>query len=307
MNQSSFNKGRTATWWAGGENGSAKAVALAGACFLLGAGIGAYCLYHGTKREAASQTGPQTVRELSDVTKSVLRRLNAPIEIRFYSQLDPASVPEAERAFAVRAEELLAAYQREGGSNVKVAFHESDKDFNADAAAADGIKPFNLDKGKACFLGIAVAQGSRKETLPQISAEWEAALEIDVTRAISRLIEANAERQVAAAPAQSDPTIIEAVKRAVPNFETLPLEEGEGILHDAALKELKLAVNEAEAQAKEARQRFTDAQNAGSEADMTAARQRLQQIQTEQMEKLKQISAKAQAQVEALRQLRKAK
>jgi len=304
MKHSSFNRIHPAVCHPHPQEGSARVVLLAAACLLLGGAGSAYWFYHGSRPETPPPVANPAARQLSEVTRAVLRRLEAPIEIRFYSSLDPASVSPSDRAFAGRSEALLSAYQQEGGGKVKLTTFNAGQSFNPDAASADGIKPFNLDKGSACFLGIVVAQDARKEVIPQISADWEPALETDVTRAIVRLIDAKPPG-APVAPAQTDPALLEEVKRAVPNFATLPLEEGEAVLHDAALKELKAAATDADAQAKEARQQFTDAQSAGSEPDMRAARQRLQKIQADQMEKFKEIGAKSQAQVEALRQLRK--
>ena len=306
MKQSSFGSS-SASRRRGAEQGGARVVILAAASFLLGAG-GAYWVYHAGNSTGAAVAAPPSARELSELTRAVLRRLDTSVELRFYSQLDPAGTSEADRAFAARAEDLVSAYQREGGGKVKLTLCTSNQTFDANTAANDGIKPFNLDKGSACFLGIVVAQDTRKEVLPQLSPAWEPALEADVTRAIARLIDTRPQPQAIGVPppAKSDPATLAEVERVVPNFATIPPEEGEGILHAAALKDLKAAVQATEAQTQEARQQFTDSQNAGSEADMKAARQRLQQIQADQMEKLKQISAKADAQIDAFRQLRKA-
>jgi hypothetical protein len=304
MNLSSFNPILVVTRGARREQGSARIVVLALACFLLGAAGSAYWFQHALKRQASAQTGAESSHGLSEATRSVLNRLTTPVEIRFYSQLDPSSVPDSDRAFAARVESLLAAYEQAGGGKIKVRLYNSEANFNANAASAEGIKPFNIDKGNACFLGLAVGQDGRKEVLSQLSSEWEPALEMDVTRAISRLLESSPRAPAAPPHTQSDPKVLEEVKQAVPNLESVSLEEATGILRAAALKELKVATEQADAQTKEARQQFIDAQNSGSQADLEAARQRLRQIQTAEFEKLKEISAKSQAQVEALRQLK---
>jgi hypothetical protein len=304
MNHSRIRAARAATRLSGTEGGGARIAVVASTCFLLGAAGSAYWFHGGTKSEAPVVTGAESLRQLSEVSRAVLRRIDTPIELRFYARLDPSSVPASERAFALRVESLLAAYLREGAGKVKVALHDSDKDFSADTAVADGIKPFNLDKGIACFLGLAVDRAGRRESLPQLSADWEPALEMDVTRAISRLLESKPQAPTAAAPVKSDPAILEEVQRAVPNLASIPLDEAIGTLRDVALKELKAAVAQGDIEAQKARAQFVEAQKAGSEAEMQAARQRLQQLQASQMETLRRISAKSQAQVDALRQLK---
>src|SRR5262247_1618718 len=49
---------------------------------------------------------------LTESTKAVLRRLDSPLEIRFYSILDPATIPNGVTAFSARVNQLLAAYQQ---------------------------------------------------------------------------------------------------------------------------------------------------------------------------------------------------
>jgi hypothetical protein len=96
------------------------------------------------------------------------------------------------------------------------------------------------------------------------------------------------------------------VKTLVPNLAAVSLEEGKRILQEAALKDFTAAAKELQKQLKEAEQRLAQAQQGATEADRQAARAHLQQVQAEQTEKLKEIAARSQAQVEALEQLKAA-
>ena len=69
--------------------------------------------------------------------------------------LDPASVSDSVTAFARRVDELLSAYQQAAGDKIKVTRFTSESNLKPNAAPADGIHAFNLDKGEACFLGLA--------------------------------------------------------------------------------------------------------------------------------------------------------
>ncbi len=104
--------------------------------------------------------------------------------------------------------------------------------------------------------------------------------------------------------ATADPATIEEVKRMIPNFDSVSLEEGTRILREAALKEFKAAANEMQTRLSEAQQRLGQAQSGGSAAEQQAAMKDLQQVQADQTEKLKQIAARSAAQIEALRQLK---
>jgi hypothetical protein len=122
-----------------------------------------------------------------------------------------------------------------------------------------------------------------------------------------RLIETPRPAAAAAlAPSEINTNAVQEVKALIPNLGTVSVEEGTRILREAALKDFTAAAKEMETQVKEAEQRLTQAQNGGSDADQQAARKRLQQIQTEQVEKLKQIAARSKAQIDALQQLKAA-
>jgi hypothetical protein len=281
---------------------------LALAFLLVVVACGAVWLYraaHHGPAVSSEPAGPQPAA-LSDTTLTVLQKLDSPIEIRFYSVLDPASVPESAMAFASRVGQLLSAYQQAAGGKIKLTRFDSQSNLNPNAPPADGIQAFNLDKGDACYLGIALVLKGRKETLPRLSPEWEQALEPDVTRAIIRLVDATRLAAATIASPAPNTNAIQEVKALIPNLSAVSVEEGTGILRAAALKDFTAAANELAAQVKEAQQRLAQAQNGGSDADRQAAMKRLQQVQAEQTEKLKQIAAKSKAQIDALQQLKAA-
>jgi hypothetical protein len=239
---------------------------------------------------------------------TLLKGLATPVEIHFYSILDPATVSEAMKAFAGRVGHLLAQYEQQGNGKIKLVTIDTTSDANAKAAAADGIKAFNLEKGDACFLGIAVVANKQKATLSHLSPDFEPALESDVTRAIQQVYESplpgHAAPVTTAAP---DPETIAAVKKAVTNIDAVSLEEGASIIRQANLNELADTVLEMDNKVKAAEQTFLQAQTNQSEADQQAARAQIQQLQAEQAAKLKKLFAKTQAEVQAFQQLKSGK
>ena len=269
---------------------------------LLGIAGSAFWFYSASKRGTA---GSKPASPLSDTTRAVLGRLDSPLEIRLYALLDPATVPESVTAFAGRVGQLLSAYQQEAGGQIKVTSVNSQSNPNANAALADGISAFNLDKGEACYLGITMVLKGRKETLPHLSPEWEQALEPDLTRAIIRLVDATRPIGVPAV-SQVNTNAIQEVKALIPDVAAVSVEVGKQILRDAALKDFTAAVKEMETQVKEAEQRLAQAQNGGFEAERQAAMKHFQQVQAEQTEKLKQIAAKSKAQIDTFQQLKAA-
>ena len=310
MKASSANGLGATLWPRASEHGGAQTIVLLLVVFFLGIAVSAFLFYGVSKHGSAGANGETNgtpAITLSESTRAVLGRLEAPLEIRFYALLDAATVPNSVTAFAGRVEQLLSAYQQQAGGKLKVSSVNSQSIPNANAALADGLTAFNLDQGQACFLGVALVLNGKKETLPRLSPEWEQALEPDLTRAIARLLDAP-QRSVTApmTVAQIDTNAIREVKALIPNLADVSVKAGKQILQEAALKDFTAAAQEMQTQVKEAEQRLTQAQNGGSSAEQQAAMKQLLQVQAEQNEKVKQIAARSKAQIDAFQQLKAA-
>jgi len=201
----------------------------------------------------------------------------------------------------------LSAYQQAAQGKLTVNQYTTQSYSAANAATTDGIKAFNTEHGEPCFLGLAVIRGGQKETLPRLPAEWEPVLEADLSRAIQRVLDSSAGQATLAMKSQLDPAVVDAVKRNVPNYDSLSLEDGIRILREAALKQFKASVADQQNELQKAQQELSRAQNGGTEAEPQAAMKHLQQVQSAQTEQLKKIAADSQAQLEALRQLKASK
>ena len=105
-------------------------------------------------------------------------------------------------------------------------------------------------------------------------------------------------------PQPIDPAVMQEVKQQVPNFATISLEDGEQILRTAALKAFADASAETDDQMNAARQKLQDAQNNGSAADQQSAMKHVQDVQAAGADKLKEIAARLQAQITALKNLK---
>ncbi len=242
---------------------------------------------------------------LSDSTRDLLSHLSSPVEIRFYSVLPPDSAPESLRDFSGRVDHLLSEFQSANESQIHVVRIVATSGANADAASADGLQPFNLEKGDACFLGVAVASGGRKEALARLQPEWEPALEFDLARAIFNVAAAPA---TAAAPQTQNPPIspetTNVILRLIPDVKNTSLEDGTQILRGAAVAELTAAGIEAENQINLAKQQVADARNSGSEQQQQAATKHLQDVQFEQTEKVKAIAARLHEELAVFQQMK---
>lgn len=265
---------------------------------------GTYGYYRAASAHHIANAQSPKANRLSENTRDALKHLNSPIEIRFFSLLGEADRAAALGAFSTRVDQLLSAYEREAGGKITITRYLSRADVDLDAASSDGIKAFNLDKGEPCYLGLCVVQKKQKEALSRISPEWEQALEADLTRVILRVSGAQSLAALADSAIQADSSAVDEVKRAIPNLDAVPVDQGRQILRDAALKELKAAATEMQTQLQEAQQRLRDAQNTQSEAGQEAAMKQVQQVQTAQTDKLKEISARFNAQITALERLK---
>lgn len=288
-----------------GEQARTAIVLLALIAFALGMAVGALWLRRGgaVLGTPAGSPARASFASLSEATRAVLQGLASPVEIRYYALLNPASVSEAERALAGRVDRLLAAYEREGRGRVVVRRFDALTATNATAASADGLQAFHLDKGDACFLGLAVVHEDRKESLPRLLPAWEPAVEFDLTRAIVRVTSPPpppppaADRSLTASAAEE-------VRRAIPNLASVSVEEGRQVLRQQALKEFAAAAKEMEARVQQAQERLQQALSSGGEAAVQAARGELQRIQAEQAEKLKAIGRRLEAQITALERIK---
>ncbi len=293
-----------------GDRGPGRTLALALTCLAAGLAGGAFLtsqLASHQGQEAGSGQAPGQGPALSAPTAAVLQHLGVPVEIRFYCSLDAATVPPSMPAFVERVGQLLSQFERDAGGKLKVARHNFQPNSGVErAAVADGLKPFNLDKGDACFLGIAVVGKEHKECLERLAPEWEPALEFDLARAIARTAQAEAQPEPVVVAPRSGPPPIEEVKRVIPNLETVSLAEGTRLLGQAALSEFTRVARETQTRIQQAQQHLLQAQTNQSEAEQQAALKQLRQLQAEQTDQLQQIAARSQAQIQALKRLKAA-
>lgn len=104
-------------------------------------------------------------------------------------------------------------------------------------------------------------------------------------------------------PVPVSPAAVEEVKKALPDYASMSLADGEQMLRDAALKKVGAAVNEFQSQVTKAEDELGQAKGK-SPAEQQAAMKHFQQVQTEQSQKLQQIAGQLPTQIAALRQLK---
>jgi gliding motility-associatede transport system auxiliary component len=124
---------------------------------------------------------------LSPGTRKILRALQSPVKVKLYVS-QGESVPVQLRGFAQRVEDTVREFKQAAGSNLIVERYNPKPDSEEeDAAQLDGIEPQQLFTGEQFYLGIAVSQLERKQTIPAVSPQRERLLEYDLIRAIARV------------------------------------------------------------------------------------------------------------------------
>src|SRR5919108_3132072 len=124
---------------------------------------------------------------LSPGTKKILSGLQSPVKVKLYISQGEA-VPVQLRGFAQRVEDTLREFKGVAGSNLVIERYNPKPDSEEeDAAQLDGIEPQQLVTGEQFYLGAAITQLDRKQTLSAISPQRERLLEYDFVRAIARV------------------------------------------------------------------------------------------------------------------------
>lgn len=132
---------------------------------------------------------------LSEGTRSILSKLDTPVEIRFYCTRDDNSMPVELKNYARQVEDLLAEYEQYGEGNIVIKKLDPKPATDAeDSAALDGIQGRSVDLVDQIYFGMAFQCVENKFAIPFISPQRANQLEYDISRAISEVF--NSEKPV---------------------------------------------------------------------------------------------------------------
>jgi ABC-type uncharacterized transport system involved in gliding motility auxiliary subunit len=124
---------------------------------------------------------------LSAGTKKILRSLASPVTVKLYMS-QGETVPVPLRSFAQRVDDVLREFKGVAGSNLVLERYNPRPDSEEeDAAQLDGVDPQTLGSGEQFYLGVAVSQLDRKQTISAITPQRERLLEYDLVRAIAQV------------------------------------------------------------------------------------------------------------------------
>lgn len=127
---------------------------------------------------------------LSDGTRDILKKLQAPVTIRFYFSQSEAGMPLVLKGYGRRVQDLLIEYRNASGGKISIEISDPQPDSDLEETATlDGVQAQSLDNGDRFYLGLAVKQGDRKSAMSNIAMDRERLLEYDITRAIASVTE----------------------------------------------------------------------------------------------------------------------
>src|SRR3954471_19667060 len=110
---------------------------------------------------------------LSDGTKAILRKLDTPVQIRFFAS-QGKEMPVDFKTYAQRVEDLLKEYQKVGGKNIEIKKLNPEPDSDAeDAANLAGVEGQQLNTGDKLYLGLAISMLDSKDVLPFLDPRRE--------------------------------------------------------------------------------------------------------------------------------------
>jgi ABC-type uncharacterized transport system involved in gliding motility auxiliary subunit len=128
------------------------------------------------------------VYTLSEGTKAVLSRLEAPVRLRLYFTQGGEGVPVPLKTYAKRVEDLLNEYRAAAGGRVIIEKFNPLPDSDAeDSALLDGIEAQLTNAGEKFYLGLSISFLDQKAAIPVLAPDRERLLEYDITRGIAQV------------------------------------------------------------------------------------------------------------------------
>jgi ABC-type uncharacterized transport system involved in gliding motility auxiliary subunit len=129
---------------------------------------------------------------LSPGTRAILKKLDSPVEVRFYYSKNESRVPPQFQNLARAADDLLTELEQAAKGKLRVKKLDPQPDSETeDIANLDGVEGQVLQTGEKFYLGICVSMDPLKSTIPFLSPARDKLLEYDIARAIGQVLSTN--------------------------------------------------------------------------------------------------------------------
>lgn len=129
---------------------------------------------------------------LSAGTKAILKKLDSPVEVRFYFSRSDKNLPSWVPNFARNVEDLLAEFEQNAGGHLVLKKFDPQPDSDAEELALnDDVERQATETGEGFFLGLAISLDPQRVALPALTPAREKLLEYDLARALARVLSTN--------------------------------------------------------------------------------------------------------------------
>ena len=129
---------------------------------------------------------------LSPGTRAILKKIDSPVEVRFYYSQSESRIPSQLKTYAKRVEDLLGEFRQVSGGNLEIKKLDPQPDSEAeDLANLDGVEGQPTTTGDKIYLGVAISLDPHKVAIPFLLPNRERMLEYDLARAISQVLSTN--------------------------------------------------------------------------------------------------------------------
>src|SRR5688572_18472786 len=129
---------------------------------------------------------------LSPGTRAILKKIDSPVEVRFYYSQSESRIPSQFKTYTKRVEDLLGEFRQASGGKLEIKKLDPQPDSEAeDLANLDGVEGQPTETGDKIYLGVAISLDPHKVAIPFLLPNRERMLEYDLARAISQVLSTN--------------------------------------------------------------------------------------------------------------------
>lgn len=128
------------------------------------------------------------VFSLSDGTKKILGKLDAPVTAHLYFSRSMKDLPVMVKTYATRVEEVLSEYASRSGQKLTMQVIDPKPDTEQEEQALRfGVTGVRMPRGDQMFFGVVFVSGAREIAIPYLDPRREEFLEYDLSEALVRV------------------------------------------------------------------------------------------------------------------------
>lgn len=127
----------------------------------------------------------ENIYTLSAGTKSLLGKLEEPVQLQFFFSKNAKGLPVSYKNYAARVQEMLRQYVRASGGKVVLSVIDPRPDTpDEEKATAAGLQPQMLPTGEQVYFGLVATQADQQKNITAFNPQRESFLEYDLSQLI---------------------------------------------------------------------------------------------------------------------------